>query len=263
MADVDDDAVGINGLDEVFETSDEDQPEADNVSDQDDADEESKKDDAQSDKGEKDAETPSAEQDKAANGDPDEVPKGHIPIAAYQDEKRKRQALEEEIQNLRNPSKEKQEEEKVDLFADPDKFVASVDKRLAQSELKTRITLSREFYSDLKPDYAEKEKRFMEMANDNPSLAAKMREHSNPAKFAYETAAKQMAMDEVVQDPDAYREKIRQELLAELNPDETPAPADKKAEQVKVAPSLATAPAVKPESEKEDTLDSMFADSQL
>lgn len=262
MADVDDDVLDINGLDEVFETSDDNQAENDLVDDQEDANEESRSEDSQADKGDKDAKTPLAEQDKAASADPEEVPKGHIPIAAYQDEKRKRQALEEELNSLKNP-KEKQEEEKVDLFADPDEFVRSVDKRLAQSELKTRISLSREFYSDLKPDFAEKEQRFVEMAKENPSLAQQMREHSNPAKFAYEAAVKQLALDEVVQDPVAYKERIRQEILAEMNPDTAKTPAPKKAEVVKLTPSLATASAVKPESEDLDSLEGMFADSAI
>jgi hypothetical protein len=182
------------------------------------------------DKGEKHAETPSAEKGSTANASK------HWSETAYLDEKRKRQELEERLAALEKPKAK----EDVDLFADPEGFKKSLRDEMKTEAFSIRAGISRDLLMETKPDYEAKEAKFLEMAKADPSLAEKLKTHANPAKFAYETAAKQIALDEIG-DPVAYREKLKQELLAELNGSK---PADKPAKQpIEKAPSLATASA--------------------
>lgn len=195
-------------------------------------------------KGDKDAATPAAVTDATTAKTGAEK---HWSESAYHDEKRKRQALEQQLQQYQKPAA-KQEE--VDLFVDPKGFTEGLKNELKNGLRDERISLSREFLMESKPDYADKEARFVQMVAADDSLRLKMNAHPNPAKFAYETAAKAMA-DEAklklldgVGDIDALREKFRQEFLAEQNGTSPPAAKPVKP-IVEKAPSLATASAAK------------------
>ena len=201
------------------------------------------------DKGEN-AETPSAE-DKESSAKTDEG-KAHWSETAYLDEKRKRQELEKQLEE-----KSKPKAEEVNLFVDPDGFKKSIKDGIRQENFKTKVNLSREFMLEAKPDYEEKEAKFFEMAQTDSALVTKMQNHSNPARFAYETASKQQALDEIG-DPAAYKERLKKEILEELKgsqdkPEETEKP------QVDDAPSLATASAAKSNTSiNEMSLEDMF-----
>lgn len=207
-------------------------------------------------KGDNDAGTPPAGTDEstAKTG-----AKPHWSESAYHDEKRKRQELERRLAEIEKPAKQ----EEVDLFVDPKGFTQGLKNELKNELLTERINLSREIMAETKSDYADKEARFVQMAQADPSLVAKMNASPNPAKFAYETAAKAIAdeaklklLDEIG-DPAAYREKLKQELLAELGgkpPAKTPLKAI-----VDRAPSLATASAAKANTDvPDDSLEALF-----
>jgi hypothetical protein len=87
--------------------------------------------------------------------------------------------------------------------------------------------------AEAKPDYVERETQFAEMAKADPNLAAQLREHPHPAKFAYETAVKHEKMKEF-EDVDALKARIRAEVLAEL---ETPEPDSKRQPSMAKTPS--------------------------
>lgn len=185
----------------------------------------------EADKGGKDAETPAAEKGSTANSGESWTK------SAYLDEKRKRQELEEKLAALEKP----RAKDDVDLFADPEGFKQSLREEMKQEAYSIRSGISREILMENKTDYLEKEAKFLEMAKADPSLAQKVMAHANPAKFAYETAAKQMQLDEIG-DPVAYREKLKAEILAELKGSEEK--PDKPAKQTtERPPSLATASA--------------------
>lgn len=217
-------------------------------------------------KGETDAETPSAEKDDAAKR---EVPDGHIPIAAYQDEKRKRQEAEKRAQQLEEklkPIEEVSQKEEIDIFSDPDGFIKSIDAKIEDRSFKDRANISRYFLEQSKPDYSEKEQRFIQMAKEDPALASKLRAHPYPAVFAYETASRQMVLDKLGGDPAAYEkqleERLRAKILAELkgvSPEEQPGKAQ--AAEVERVPSLATASgASKADTPTLSEMDEVFAD---
>jgi hypothetical protein len=210
------------------------------------------------DKGEQNAETPSAEKGEPTATD---SPAKTIPIAAQIDERRKRQEIERErdelkqqLEALKTP---KQEEKGPDLFADPEGWTKAQEQKTQKQILQTKIEISREMYLDSKPDFEEKEAAFVKMAQANPSLVQQMYASANPAKFAYETAKKQLAID-AMGDPETYREKLKAEILAELQGG-TPEPEKPVKAPLDKAPSLATASAAKLNTDlPDDSLESKF-----
>lgn len=126
---------------------------------------------------------------------------------AYLDEKRKRQELEKRLEALESGGKQEQAKG-PDLFENPEEY-------LQQRELRLKADISREMMMEARPDYKEKEDVFLALAKEDPTLVSKLRQAPNPAKFAYDTAVKHKAMEEIG-DPVKYREKIKAELLAEL-----------------------------------------------
>lgn len=208
-------------------------------------------------KGKSDAGMPTAVKDESTAND---VPKGHIPISAYLDEKRKRQELEAKLQEREQPKP--QEKDEPDIFVDPKGFTDGIKNEIKQTVLQERINLSRELMLGIKDDYTEKEARFVEMVKADASLLAKMNASANPAKFAYDTAAKAMEHEaklklvDEIGDPVAYKEKLKAEILAELGQTPTEKPAKPLVEK---APSLATASAAAPNTSVTiPTLEEMF-----
>lgn len=237
-----DEANELSELNDVFETVAEPEPEPQPEPQPQEAQGEGAQPEASPEtKGETDAGTPPADKDGAAKtGDK------HWSEQAYFDEKRKRQELERRLEALEKGEKPepKQEEEKIDIFADPEKFQASVEQKIQRETLRTRILVSQEMMKESKPDYAEKEAKFLEMVKADPGLVQKMNAHPFPAKFVYEAAAKQLALD-AIGDPIAYREKLKAELLAEIQG----ATQQKSKPTVEATPSLATLSGTKPQAD--------------
>ena len=128
---------------------------------------------------------------------------------AYLDEKRKRQELEKRLEALESGGKQQEQGKGPDLFENPEEY-------LQNRELRLKADISREMMMEARPDYKEKEDLFIALAKDDPTLVVKLRNAPNPAKFAYETATKHKALEEIG-DPVKYREKIKAELIAELS----------------------------------------------
>lgn len=127
------------------------------------------------------AETPSAEQENTRES---------VPKPALLDERRKRQAAEERAAKAESKLKqyESGEENVPDPVADPEGYKAHVRSQL-ENEQRTRITdKSREAMLESHPDYEAMEKHFMTLAMADPSLAQKIKDHHDPARFAYDYA---------------------------------------------------------------------------
>jgi len=135
-------------------------------------------------------------------------------------------ALQAQINGLKSgiaaERKKRQEVEKQipDPVEEPEAYSEHLKTEQSNSELNLRINLSRDVYADLKDDFVEKESVFLGMVVDNegnvtdPLLLAKFQQSPNPAKFAYDTAAEKMLLEEV-KAPN-YREKLKEELTAEI-----------------------------------------------
>lgn len=136
---------------------------------------------------------------------------------AVLDERKKRQALESEISELKKakPNNESQEPAQI-----------SIEDRLWQE----RAILTREAALDKYEDYEEMETLFTDMAKENPALSTELRNASNPAKFAY-TQAKNHNEAKKLSDPDyiqKMKDNIRKEVLAEIEANKTPEDKRKK-----------------------------------
>jgi hypothetical protein len=244
----DDDNVDLGKLDDVFETSDNDQEDDDQGSEQEAATTETSSIASLEDKGEPNAATPAAEKEQTANEAPE---KGQVPIAALHDERRKRQELERELEKLRNPEQKKQEEV-PDVFVDPNAFTQHLKEHTTKEIAKHRRELSQDLLREAKPDYDEKVSKFVEAVKTRPDLIDQMNASLNPARFAYDFGkaeldreAKLKLVDEIG-DPVAYKERMKQEIIAELG---LTIPASKKP-KFENTPSLATAPSVRADSVK-------------
>ena len=129
-----------------------------------------------------------------------------VPRAALQDERRKRQALEERIKSLQDQYGT-QDDNAPDPVDDPEGYRKFV-KAQAQNELRTELAdTSRANMLEAHADYEEKEKYFTLMVAQDPSLGDKLKVHPDPARFAYETASKALS---------STRESLKAEIMAEL-----------------------------------------------
>lgn len=185
---------------------------------------------------EKEAEQPQETGEKADATPASEPEPESWTKAAVMDERRKRQALEREIAELRR--EKTPEPKRPDVFEDPDGAFNHVQTQLQQELVNERIKMSRDFMQMLKPDYDEMEQAFIAMVEDNPALIEQMRQHPNPARFAYEQAAKHREYQQM-QDVDSYKAKLREEVKAELLKEMQDEQAKEAQKSEAVTPSLA------------------------
>lgn len=161
-------------------------------------------------------------------------------ISAFQrkaeDETRKRQDIEKQhaemkrqleeqaryIEQVRQwQTQQQQTDPEVDLL-DPRQQQAFISRQLSGSLYETKVVLSQEMMRAAHPDYDAMEEIFATHAERDPSLIVQLHASPVPAKFAYETGKRLKLMQEL-SDPDAYRARLREEILAELKSAEPPA----------------------------------------
>lgn len=137
---------------------------------------------------------------------------------AVLDERRKRQDLERENAALKarlNPEATPKQPARPDVFEDQEGAFGYLQQQFDQRLVVDRINLSRELMAEKHDDYEEAESAFVDLAKADPSLVAKMRAATLPAKFVYDHVKKHQQMQEM-QDVDGYRAKIKAELRAEI-----------------------------------------------
>lgn len=105
-----------------------------------------------------------------------------VPLAAVLAERRKRQELEQRLQQLQSQPPQPQI---PDFFADPE---AHVQTAIKQNTVQMSAAMVEQQY----PDFREKLSVFMEEAQRNPVLQAELEAHPHPALYAY-TKAKEIA----------------------------------------------------------------------
>lgn len=160
------------------------------------------------------------EEGKKAEADPQEAFK-----KAAIDERRKRQAFEQQIAQLQREIQtlKQSEQKRPDMFEDPEGYQAWQDQqrqsemtqmRLAMSESMFRDTLEQQGKAD---EFEEAGEYFRAEAQRNPALIQEMLNHPNPAKFVYQSGMRFKAIEEIG-DPASYRARIEQETEARLLP---------------------------------------------
>lgn len=163
--------------------------------------------------------------------------------AAVLDERRKRQALEAELQQLKQGQQPAPEEQKADWYGDPEKAAQTMQQQLSQQAFNTKLELSQDMMRGQFEDYDDLETEFVDLAKQDPRLIQEMQQAPNPARFAYETAKKAREY-EAMKDVDSYKAKLRQQVEAELRK-ELEAEQQQKAEKQQrkrdaIDPSLAS-----------------------
>lgn len=183
----------------------------------------------------------------------DKEPKS-VPLAALEDERRKRQALESEVNNLRE--KLPKSDEAPDPFEDIDAYdahkKAEWEKNLNTEQANVRnakINESRSKMLETVVDYDEMEAIFQIAAAKDPGLVDKMLSSESPAQFAYDSGK-------------AYKEsllKVVPDVKTELTEEQK---RNKSAVEV---PNLATATAQAKNTEtleREADIEDVFADQE-
>ncbi len=109
-----------------------------------------------------------------------------VPLAALQDERRKRQELANRLDSM---------EQQAAIAARPDPFedpegAAQFDRQEnTETAFRLRCDMSQEMMRQTHADYDEVESIFMEVAEAHPALAVQLANHPFPAKFAYAQGA--------------------------------------------------------------------------
>lgn len=158
--------------------------------------------------GEEQAAPPAAEEPKQQQPSEDWEAKARAFMARAEDERRKRQQLEEQL-------KQAKPEEKPDFWADPDAAIGQLEQKFEQRLQAERATLSESMVRAQFADYDQKLDVFAEMVQANPALSYQLAQSPNPALFAYKTAEKELKLRELG-DPDEYRAKLEAEVRAKV-----------------------------------------------
>jgi hypothetical protein len=135
-----------------------------------------------------------------------------VPLKALEEERKNRQdwkekaiRFEEELKHLRAQPQQTQGQQQQPVEMD-------FDMRLLNERLNTSEMLLREKHEDVD----DKLKVFQEAASKNPALGAELLQQRHPYEWMYKQAQRIQAMNEIGEDPAAYRERVRAEIEAEL-----------------------------------------------
>ena len=136
-------------------------------------------------------------------------PSGYAPLAAVQDERRKRQEAEARLKQYEQQLAQRREQAPPpDWYAEPEKAAQAMQQQVQFQITQTKVALSQDWAREQYQDYDAMEQVFTEAAQQQPHLWQQLYQHPNPAKFAYQQAKKLHAMKEIGDDPEAYRQRI-------------------------------------------------------
>lgn len=137
---------------------------------------------------------------------------GTVPIAALKDERAKRQAIEAELARLREQqAKPAPMPSPVD---DPEGYARHVAEVAFNEKLNVSEMLVRKEHAPEAVD--EVIALFRAEAERNPAIGMRLRSELHPWDWMMKEAARIKARQEIGDDPVAYRDRIRQELMAEM-----------------------------------------------
>lgn len=138
----------------------------------------------------------------------------HVPLEALESERKQRQDWKEKAIRAEEEAKQLREQMQraSQLPQQPQDPLLVLQQQIVNERFNNSEMLVREKYADADEMVA----TFKEAAAKNPALNAQMMSHPHPWKFAYEEGKRLRFASEIGNDPAAYRERIRAEVLAEL-----------------------------------------------
>lgn len=141
----------------------------------------------------------------------------HVPLAALESERKQRQdwkekaiRFEEELKAMRQQSQQQQRESAPQLSE-----AQQIQQQMLNERFNTSEMVARQQYAAA-GDLEEMIQLFSEAAQKNPALGMQLQNARHPWEFAYLEGKKLKALQEIGTDPTAYRDKVRAEILAEL-----------------------------------------------
>lgn len=162
-----------------------------------------------------------------------------IPISALMDEREKRQAAERRAQEIERRLQEFEAKSKprVDFYDNPEQAIAEERTNYQRALWNERLNMSeivaRQQHGDETVSAATE--AFMQAAAQNPALGMDLQRQANPYGFVVNWHKQQSILAEIGNDPAAYRERLRAEIMAE-----------QQAAAAQVAPSPTQRPATVP-----------------
>lgn len=159
----------------------------------------------------------------APEKEPDHVPVGVL-VKAREDWKEKATRYEERQRAAETRAQEL--EARLRQYEQPQQGQPQSDplQAVQQQVINERFNMSEMLVRQQYQDADEKVQVFMDAARANPALAAALQTQRHPWEFAYKEGARMLMLKEVGDDPAQYREKLKAELMAELQKS-NPAPA--------------------------------------
>lgn len=183
--------------------------------------------------------------DAAPPAAPVEQPRAEktVPLKAVEDERRKRQELERKLAEYEaafQQQKQQQPAEPPNWELEPSQAAQAMQAQIQTRLYQQAVYTSERILRQQHPDYDEAATVFAEVARNDSSLAAEVFQHPFPAEFAYQHGKRLMLLKEIGDDPEAYRQKLREQVLAELQQGTASAPTAKiQASMAPVPKSLA------------------------
>lgn len=202
-------------------------------------------------------------------------PNGFAPVAALEDERRKRQRLERDFQELQRrvsqpaPQPQVQQQprqpELPDPITDPEKFVEAVrEMAVREAEAKLDARFRDRDDADYSARADDSEEAFAAKHGDvyhankaafveelqaradagDESLLKQLRQARNPAEFAFKIGSEILRYREIGNDPAAYEQRIIDRYLASQNGGQAPAPQAQARSATPVQTPQRQAPAV-------------------
>lgn len=149
-----------------------------------------------------------------------------VPIAALLDEREKRKALEARLRNIEAAQQRGREAPQMpDPVTDPDgysRFVRGMHQQqqaaAQQAAREAMFTMSEVYARDKHGDdvVSAAEEAFQAAVAENPALGHELGRQKHPYDWVVQWHKQQQFAQAVGSDPTAYKERIRQELMAEM-----------------------------------------------
>lgn len=154
----------------------------------------------------------------------------HVPLKELQSERQKRQeearlrteaetrvaAYERQIAQMLQQQQQHEAPQQPDWYAEPDRAAHSLQQQVNYQLTQTKVAMSQEFMRSQHKDYQELEQVFTDAANRNPQMWQQLYAHPMPAQYAYQQGKRIKAMQDIGEDPDAYRARIKEEATQQV-----------------------------------------------
>lgn len=178
-------------------------------------------------------------------------PSGYVPLATVQDERRKRQEAEQRLKQYEQQLAQRREQAPPpDWYAEPERAAQAMQQQVQFTIVQNKVALSQDLAREQYADYDAMEQVFTEAANQQPHLWQQLYQHPNPAKFAYQQAKKIKAMQDIGDDPEAFRQRVIAEYQASLGQGQSMPPQPQAKPRPQLPTSLARTVSTQPRDER-------------